>query len=365
MRFFFFIFLFTFINSSPFDPQPVKPFRRTAWFEGWFQRIIDHENQFSLAVILANYQASNSEDFTDAFISVLYTTPQGTTLRQVLLDAKKVSVMIHGEPVKFVSPKSAPSNFTWIYDDGDNGVIRWEIDGDTSALYVKDVISSIELKLKTSTRIPWDPKCPIKCGPEGWIQKLPFEGEMPLHYYIQSFGSKVDYEFQIEKQSLHGNGLLHLEANIGQEFPVAWIWTQGATEEYQFIMTGGEFVLFGHAQPQHIIGFRGPDLIWNFWDIDLDKIEYLERDACKGVLRVHAHSTFHGNSLNVSITADPTTFSDRIFTPMSDGIKNLTQESYHATIKLDFSGKIVNIPNSALEFGGQYLCNHISTYHVS
>ena len=44
---------------------------------------------------------------------------------------------------------------------------------------------------------------------------------MPLHYYIQSFGSKVDYEFKIEEQSLHGNGLLHLEANIGQEFPVS------------------------------------------------------------------------------------------------------------------------------------------------
>ena len=75
-------FLFTFVNPSPFDPQLVKPNRWTEWFGGWFQRIIDHENQFSLAVILANYQASNFHDFVDAFISVLYTTPQGTNLKQ-------------------------------------------------------------------------------------------------------------------------------------------------------------------------------------------------------------------------------------------------------------------------------------------
>ena len=78
----FYFFIFTIVLSSPFDPRPVVPDRRFSWFQGWFQRVIDHKNDFSIAIIVANYQQEHSKSFTDAFISVLYTDAARTILKQ-------------------------------------------------------------------------------------------------------------------------------------------------------------------------------------------------------------------------------------------------------------------------------------------
>jgi len=354
----FYFFIFTIVSSSPFDPRPVVPDRRFSWFQGWFQRVIDHENDFSIAIIVANYQRQHSKSFTDAFISVLYTNDGRTILKQSLLDTEKVSITMDGEPIQTQPSESSPSNFTWAYLNDDKDEILLHVEDKTSTFHLKGLIPNMDFQFQATNRKPWNPSCPVECGPEGWLSFLPFKGAMPLHYYIQSLGSTVEFEFRHEDRTVKGKGLLHQEANYGEAFPVAWVWAQGATEEYQFIMTGGEFVVFGLKQMQHIVGIRGPNgMSWNFWDIDLDKIEYLERDACRGVLRASAHSTLHGHSVTISIKAAFDSFSERIFTPMPTGVAKLSQESYHATIKLEFDGKVVEIPNAALEFGGYYLCN--------
>eukprot|EP00054_Salpingoeca_dolichothecata_P039009 m.15053 g.15053 ORF g.15053 m.15053 type:complete len:226 (+) comp9475_c0_seq1:531-1208(+) len=223
----------------------------------------------------------------------------------------------------------------------------------------------ITLEANLTQRIPWSRKAPNSAGPEGWIP----DDLLPCHYYVQSLGSKAEFEFKDPSASfsLSSQGQAHMEANWGTFFPVSWLWSEGMSQDdsFQFVYTGGDFQIGTITTVQNVLAIRGgvENLDWDFRNVDLDSFN-VTTSACQGTMTIHAKSADGHREVVVHASAPFDSFSDRLYFPTKHGFQNTPGcvESYIATMSFDFYDHKRNkhwtreLKNNALEFGGKKMC---------
>ncbi|CAM9846637.1 unnamed protein product [Ectocarpus fasciculatus] len=62
----------TVVEASPFDPRPPPKSTRQPFFEGWFIRLVDHEQRLSFAVIIGSFRGHGGEELDQHYVSLSY-----------------------------------------------------------------------------------------------------------------------------------------------------------------------------------------------------------------------------------------------------------------------------------------------------
>ncbi|CAM9395735.1 unnamed protein product [Scytosiphon promiscuus] len=60
------------VDASPFDPRPPPKSARQPFFEGWFIRLVDHEQRLSFAVIIGSFRGRGEEELDQHYVSLSY-----------------------------------------------------------------------------------------------------------------------------------------------------------------------------------------------------------------------------------------------------------------------------------------------------
>jgi len=140
-------------------------------------------------------------------------------------------------------------------------------------------------------------------------------------------------------------------------------------EKTELLVTGGQFLLGPITATMYLLGYRDASgRAWDYRTPELDSVD-VNFDACAGTLSLVAKPRFNfgvegkRGELHLNISADPTSFSDPLYFPTTNGFSNDPGcvESYRASAKIEIieDGNIVStetIELSALEFGGAYTC---------
>ncbi|CAM9209673.1 unnamed protein product [Choristocarpus tenellus] len=377
-----------FSAASPFSPHPLGSLKQ-AFFEGWFLRIVDHEKQISLVVIISSYRraGADSEDL-EHYCSLGYQKPpNGDEKGQRIQTWHVFREDDKGGPTIPPSPPDRISDpdFTWAAD----GVGSVTISGDVGQIDM--VVEELSISANFSTRVPWSKDQPNNYGPEGWLGQTDL---LPLRYFIHSFGSDVTYTVTpAGSLPISGRGLMHIEANYGRAcFPKGWVWAEGMdstqglnggtfvngkniedgetkmkTGGIKFIMTGGKFIIGPITTNSFVIGYRSPLHDWDFRNTDLDCIKSSWSHA-EHRLNVTASSFLGRRVIKASVQAAEGSFGDRFYMPGPEGWTNLpgATESHNATAtfhlyerRLPFM-KLVLVEEavvtmSVLEFGGEFV----------
>eukprot|EP00929_Paragymnodinium_shiwhaense_P079551 TRINITY_DN41459_c0_g1_i2.p1 TRINITY_DN41459_c0_g1~~TRINITY_DN41459_c0_g1_i2.p1 ORF type:complete len:922 (-),score=130.07 TRINITY_DN41459_c0_g1_i2:102-2867(-) len=333
------------------------------WFNGWCTRITDEAAQRSITLILGTFQAAFSQGWDETYVAVLVASPNGSLhTEQAFPDPATVSIEHGGKKTLKLAPHDLAS-FVWKSSLG-----TLSVNGSSSKL---DFVfpSGLEVAADLTDRVPWD-AARARAGPEGWAGRLP-PSLLPTHYYVHSLGSAAEYTVNGEA----GSGFAHQEANYGQRFPVAFVWIQGVTDRgsSQLLLTGGKFTIAGVTAEQYIVAYRSPNIQWNFRSINLDKL-VASVDSCGGAFSIVATSRDGRRRLEISVTAPKQTFSEPVYIPTANGFSNApgSVESHTATATLraymdnsEVAAEAVNFEHTALEFGGEYVCQSDEIQEVS
>ena len=320
-------------TASPFSPHVVK---KAPFFEGWFVRVVDHENEYSFATVVGfgSFEGNEEESSKDqTWTALLRDDGENQVTLQNLEKSYRPNITVNGgDPVTKNPKRGSPSVWSWI-----SNTITIRVNDSTAYVEANfdDVrhyffcftqshahthththTHQIRITANLSNREPWNPEKPNTAGPEGVFSLLP----LPCHYYVQSLGSNATYEvFDRSKSTIvrRGTGLAHMEANYGSFFPTSWIWSQTISDNVRLLLTGGKFLIGPIVTDSYIIAFRDRERSWNFHTTLHTDVVNVNFDACAGTLSLVAHHrfSFSSSELRVNISADPTSFSDPLYFP--------------------------------------------------
>ena len=184
----FFVFMCVFEKmgmASPFSPHVVE---RAPFFEGWFVRVVDRENEYSFATIVGfgsfdgNEEVSSKNDQT--WTALLRDDGENQVTLQSLEKSYRPNITVNGgKPVTRNPKRGSPSVWSWT-----SNTVTIRVNDSTA--YVEADFDDIRITANLSNREPWNPEKPNTAGPEGAFALLP----LPCHYYVQSLGSNATYE---------------------------------------------------------------------------------------------------------------------------------------------------------------------------
>lgn len=354
------------VQASQYDPHlypPTGPF-----FEGWYTRLTDTDNDRSFGVLFGRVLPTNSQSPSTStstwdsspttYIGLVNSNGQGSPMVvvQAYPDEDDIEVTVHGGgPINKDPSLHAPSYFEYVvrpygfYNVTPNStVFNFTIDGVTFA--------------GNFTRpLLWDS---TGQGPEGWLTNLPM---VPIHWFVYSLGTPGSYTWNHAGQVISGKAHAHQEKNWGQGFPAGWMWTQAynRTANATFAGTFGVVSLFNPVirGPAHLFGYR--NLARNL-SLDFrpdNSFTTQDRRPCEGKATVNIHSPLH--TVELTMNAPVETFQKCLRGPVETGFQYNLVETYVATIrvvikKLGIWGYSViedQIFNgAAYEFGREYLC---------
>ncbi|KAK7088546.1 uncharacterized protein [Littorina saxatilis] len=372
-------------HGNQFDPHLYPS--NGPFFEGWYVRLMDPAQQFSLGFLHGRVlPAKNSSAGTSAsqspaesqkckfssqhcamhkqqglplvYASVLV---QDNNVSQKLqsyngaFPARDYSVTVQGgKPVVQNPDDESPPDFS--VKLGNNGSFVVTADG----TLVNVAIGNVRLYIKASNPVPWGPHGE---GPESWLDHLP----LPLHWFVYSLRSTVtQYKFTDAASGRivsGGNARLHMEKNWGETFPTAWVWSQGVTKSNVNLALSGGIVHFIRDVTAFLVGYRNPgkNIVWNFTPAN-SRVSFVH-DGCNGAFNLNLTSVDHKLALKVS--SPMSSFSDCLLGPEKYGFRPACVESYNAVASVRaykrnyFHFEEVDraeIPQAALEFGGTYVC---------
>ncbi|XP_074642168.1 uncharacterized protein LOC141899642 [Tubulanus polymorphus] len=360
LRAFYFLSVFTvLVNSNLYDPH-VYP-RRGPFFEGWYIRITDEANSRSVAVLFGLVLPGSTSNGKPAMISFLKTEKDGFLQQyNAFPPADSIDVTVrNGQPVTEDPNIGSPdADFTW----GSNEYGFIHVSNEKTVFNF--TVGNVNFRATIGSPVPWAEK---GYGPQSWLTYLP----LPLNWYVYSLRSPVISYVMTESngdevREYRGKGVAHMEKNWGKSFPRAWFWIEGVREKdgVGFAGSGGP-VDFGPIPVRgHLIGYRNP-----VKDIELDfrpdnSVMNLDRDGCAGNLNITVWSPLH--KLQISIAGPLPTFSDCLYGPEANGFTRACVESFNSIATITaYSRRLLGytkideqvIPQSALEFGGFYVCN--------
>ncbi|KAG5188586.1 hypothetical protein JKP88DRAFT_304593, partial [Tribonema minus] len=380
--------------ASPFEPReppPPWPFQQSSFFDGWFLRLVDHENKFSFCLILGSLREHGkpctraSGGYSSHFVGISYLDSKGKThTYNFFPDPRAVSIDANGAPPVRRPSRSTPPNFRW----SAAGVGELLVQPESGTLEFS--VPEASVKAKFHGRIPWSRSRPNKDGPEGWLAGT---GLLPLHYFVHSFGSAAEYEFEAKHdkaEKCSGSGRLHMECNYGDMFPHAWVWGQGCSrpptmathlgdgsigsgdipadfQQLSFVLTGGQFRIGPLTSQAWVIALRWGDEEWNFRTTDLDEVTTLQLSRKARAIRLRALSRCKTRLLEVRdvLVAPEHSFGKPIAVPTHKGWSTSPGcvESYNAAASFRCYHKEhgqwqlileKQVPLAAMEFGGAY-----------
>ena len=374
---FFFCACFSYTDGSLFDPHiipKVGPF-----FEGWYNRITDLTSGDSFGVLFGHVVPKNGTNSSDplALGSILYRSCVNSTCVLTSCDSAfditSVSVSVNGHPIEVNPDMESPSNFLWTANSSTSSLVFAQI-GNATLIHFK--CNEVSFDANFGSPRPWGSDGE---GPAAWLDYLPF---LPLHWFVFSLRSPVyQYRFEDTNKGIVNIGrhaVAHMEKNWGNSFPAAWVWSEGVSSNVDgvsYALSGGLVGLGPVTLTSFLIGYRNPEknIALNFRPGNsMVKFEY---NGCLGELNMTANTALY--QLHLQIYANPATFSNCLLGPMSTGFRPVCTESYDALARITvykrkwwfwWSKRVVDtqeICMSALEFGGQYTCNHSCSAHTN
>lgn len=353
------------IRTNQFDPH-VFP-SEGPFFEGWYIRLTDFSINQTFGVlfgsVLPKDNISQEHKASPGLVSILHREGSfGDPLRahHALLKRDQIHVTLKdGQPVTKDPDDVTPAFFTW--NATNVGYIK------VRPTWTEFSFTAEHLRFSGIFGAP-EPWGPYGEGPEGWLSKLP----LPLHWFVYSLRSPVlKYELLDLRTntSISGrNVVAHMEKNWGKSFPKAWIWAEGSSNQNVSLALSGGLGTFDKLLnvPAYLIGYRNPAK-----DIDLDfrpddSIIKVVHEGCQGTVSIVAQGIRH--ILEVNISGPLRTFSDCLYGPEEAGFERACVESYDSIAttvvkKREFLKPAIMIDeqtiiNSALEFGGEYVCGN-------
>jgi len=330
------------INAQEKGPQ----------FEGWYTRIVDTENQLSIAIIGGSFLAKN-EIFSPVaplpgYLAIIFNDEKKHKIDIYEEFPQQTKILSDGLPVLGHNQYSTESTYSWTatgYGEITHNFIELKIPG------VIEVSAQIE---------NFDPFSELFYKSSRFL-KL----KEPIRWYVYSMGSKTKYEIKIKneksKQIFQGNGVTHQEKNWGMAFPQKWIWMQAISADHtkKLALSGGVVNLFDLIPIKaSTVGIKTEKLNWYFAPMSFaNKITY-KVYPCQKKIDLTARSA--KRKLQISAWANPDSFVS-VSIPTKNGFKkNGGIESFSANISVTAFEKnvlqeMILFKNAALEFGGDYM----------
>ncbi len=221
-------------------PMQAHPFHsKGPWFEGWYTRVTDEQNQISFAVITT---------------SAIH---EGEDLLPVDNPGGYVAVIIRDHE-DMISREDFPARTSIINIGAD---FQWRsAQASVSAHETVISVGDAQVALKIESRIPWG-----GAGPEGWLSNLP----LPLHWYVYNMGGLASYRLRYRAadgtlREVKGRGRVHQEKNWGEVFPRSWIWLQAFDHEAALSIAGGDLEINGVVTHTYLVGYRTKNVSIDF-----------------------------------------------------------------------------------------------------
>uniref|UniRef100_A0A0G4GPL4 AttH domain-containing protein n=1 Tax=Chromera velia CCMP2878 TaxID=1169474 RepID=A0A0G4GPL4_9ALVE len=339
--------LLSLTGASPNDPHV---FHSAPWFEGWYFRLHDAAAD---RVVGAAFGFSAPDTSTapkgatihKAYIMLLLQEGQSGKLQKLDIFPDPETVTINGRPVES-SIASDPSlyresNFTWCATK--NGCFSVD-EGRVERFNLTDG-GEYFLEGKIGTPVHWGTTA-ADYGPMGVFAETSL---IPLKWFVHTTTSQAEsYRFKWGKRGPMGTAgdaaktSVHQEKNWGDSFPTSWIWSQFSDRT-----TGSYAALtFGHVtvgpftdRPAFLLGYRnyqktgpgGAALAADFRP-DNSVIVNAHLDGCAGNFFVELEGVEF--RIQVTVTGEPSTFSDKLWGPVSYGFAPVCTETFNAHVEV-------------------------------
>lgn len=347
------------VNGNQYDPHLFPS--EGPFMEGWYTRIIDFESNHSFGIlfgqVLTRSRGIHFKYYPLNMLSFIHSKGDESSMESftVYPSSEDIQVTVRGKPVTSNPDFKSPANFEWKAKP--YGYFR--VTENETKFNFTNVAGVTFIGVLGPPR-PWGPNGE---GPEGWIDHVPF---LPLHWFVYSLGSDINYNWVNDDtgELLRGKkGLAHQEKNWGKSFPPAWIWAEGVDGPpgSSFAVSLGVLGLETFDIPAHLIGYRSSAATLNFKPTNSLLTKHI--DGCRG--RMNATVAGLEHKLVFEIQAAPSTLQTCLLGPTLDGFAPVCVESYTAVAtfqvyKLTLGGyeliETRTFNMAALEFGGVYLC---------
>jgi hypothetical protein len=174
--------------ASPFEPRKAPPvWWPGTYFEGWFLRLVDHENNSSFCVIIGSMRQPGkpatdaSGGYSSHYLGLTYMDTDGKTHTHNYFPAPETVTITtkHGARSKHIDRVTDPE-FTW--SAAGIGALTITKAGGS----MKFTVPEVSIAAEFSGRRPWSITKPNDDGPEGWLRKtvsiLCFREQLLLEY---------------------------------------------------------------------------------------------------------------------------------------------------------------------------------------
>ena len=349
--------------ASNYDPHKIPMYG--VYFEGWSTRVVNTDGS-SVGYMVGSF--CSTEDRCShggnipGYVAIMYQGP-GENYPIITSEAyvKHSNITVrNGQRVTKDPDFSSEPDFLWTSELG-------LISHDSASLSVRDY----RLELTMSEPEYWNPENPGE-GPGGFTDLFP----LPYHWFVYSLASEAEYAFidvKSKKILSSGVGYAHQEKSWGYAFPSSWVWSEGMVEESssleftdpsKFVLSGGSFSLGPIEVATWFVGYRSKKLQWDFKPQSL-AMTLPEVDSCRGEFRITIVEL--NRKLIVRAMAPTSSFSD-VSRPTRTGFtpnNSMLSYSAHVVVEAYISGVLVEkqiFQSSALEFGGEFKCDHKKLY---
>lgn len=277
--------------------------RQRNYFEGWYCKIVDPEEQFAFAIIPGISFAENGE--SHAFIQ--------------LLDGKKCKASYHEFKVEEFQPSSKKFE------------VKLGANVFSSQKLVLD-LPTIKGELKLNDIYPW-PKMLGAPGIMGWYSFVPFmecyHGVVSMHHqlegWLEVYGDTTNFS----------GGFGYMEKDWGTSFPSSWIWTQTnhfePDRQISFMASVARIPWLGSHFIGYIVGFLLDGHLYRFATYTGAKMKAILKDD-------QVLLSFCDKRYRVEVQAKQAK-GGNLMSPISGAMAGKVNESLLAEVQLQFFDK--------------------------
>ena len=354
-------------NAHPFPDQ--GPF-----FEGWYIKTTDFKNNFSIANIIAKHLSDTNKN--SGYLGFLLADSLANSqepMRTFDIFTDGLSYLdCQGKSIHSNPDLTSPPCLQVLPISNDNSV-QGSMKADSNSIQllwsIKTQAVDLEYNLKLTNHTLWSDS---GLGPQGITSLIP---KLGLYWYIFSLKSYSEYSLKVNGETFEGTGFTHVEKNWGDSFPDSWMWAEGMKlnsdgSSVEFALAGGPKQLgpIPLSPVLYLVGYRSQNIQWSFHPQDIVSIFDANHDSCTGEFNITDKNP--QNKLVIQIKADIKSFKNCLYGPSKEEMKPMCLESFSSLAKIQaYSAdnviegifgdyellEEVEIPMSALEFGGDYL----------
>lgn len=307
------------LKPAAYHGQGKKP----PFFEGWYFKLIDANEQHTVAVIPGIFLAERPEN-TCAFVQVL--------------DSAANRLTFHSYPAEAFTS----DNRVFDIRIGPNRFSTEKI-----LLNIDDETAKVRGELSFIDSVPW-PVTLVSPGIMGWYAWMPF---MECYHGVVSMDHVIEGNLETDGRGIDFNGGRgYTEKDWGRSFPSAWIWTQCnhfATPGSSFTASVAIIPWIGRSFPGFIIGLWHNGRLYRFATYTGAKI----RELNIGEEAIHWVVANRSHTLEIRI-ACPQTAAVLLHAPSLNGMDRRIEERLNASLQLRlYAGKKVLFEESGRHAG--------------